>query len=76
MLLRRETAHRHGGTVIAVLDFSPPHNEKQLQLLAADLKKYCATGGTVKNGRIEIQGEMLAPIKSRLLALGYNPRGC
>ena len=75
VLLRRETAHRHGGAVVVIMDFSRPHNLKELEQLATDLKKHCATGGTVKNGRIEIQGDMLPRVKSRLQALGYTPRG-
>lgn len=75
VLLQRQTAHRHGGCVIVLCDFSQPHSITQLEDLARDLKKHCGAGGTVKNHTIEIQGEHLQKIRSRLLFLGYNPRG-
>ncbi len=75
VLLQRQTAHRHGGCVIVLRDFSRPHNSRELDALARDLKKHCGTGGTVKDRTIEIQGEHIPKIRARLTALGYTPRG-
>lgn len=51
----RETKGRAGKgvTVISGLALAP----EQLQALATELKKRCGSGGTVREGVIEIQGE-------------------
>jgi len=51
----RETAGRRGKGVTTVFDM--PHSEAIVLDLAAKLKQRCGTGGTVKDGRIEIQGD-------------------
>ena len=51
----RETAGRRGKGVTTVFDV--PLDESGLRKLAATLKQRCGTGGTVKDGRIEIQGD-------------------
>ena len=51
----RETAGRRGKGVTTV--FGLPLSEAELLDLAAKLKQRCGTGGTVKDGRIEIQGD-------------------
>jgi predicted translation initiation factor SUI1 len=50
----RETAGRRGKGVTTVFDV--PIGEDDLRELAATLKQRCGTGGTVKDGRIVIQG--------------------
>src|SRR5262245_32985736 len=52
----RETSGRRGKGVTTVFDV--PFGEDQLRELAATLKQRCGTGGTVKGGRIEIQGDL------------------
>jgi protein-tyrosine phosphatase len=66
----RETAGRRGKSVTTVFDLSL--TEDELQELAATLKQRCGTGGTAKNGRIEIQGDQRDRIVVVLEQLGYK----
>jgi translation initiation factor 1 len=56
--------------LIAGLD--PEGND--LLALAAGLKTACGTGGTLKDGRIELQGDHLQAAARALEALGYKTR--
>jgi len=47
-------------------------NDAELQELAGILKQKCGTGGTVKDGRIEIQGDQRERIVVDLEKLGYK----
>jgi predicted translation initiation factor SUI1 len=51
----RETAGRRGKGVTTVFDI--PLDADGVRELAPMLKQRCGTGGTVKDGRIEIQGD-------------------
>jgi translation initiation factor 1 len=66
----RETAGRRGKGVTTVFDLPP--DESGLKELAATLKQRCGTGGTVKDGRIEIQGDQRERIVAELEKLGYK----
>jgi translation initiation factor 1 len=66
----RETAGRRGKGVTTV--FGLPLDEKGVRELAALLKQRCGTGGTVKDGRIEIQGDQRERIVAELERLGYK----
>lgn len=50
-------------------------DEKQVDLddLASKLKSNLACGGTVKEGRIELQGEHRSRIKEILAGMGFSP---
>jgi translation initiation factor 1 len=65
----RETAGRRGKGVTVIWDLGM--NETELQELATSLKSKCGTGGTAKDGRIEIQGDQRDKIASELEKLGY-----
>lgn len=45
-----------------------------LKELARQLKQACATGGTVKDGQIELQGDHKDRVVAHLMALGYRAR--
>jgi translation initiation factor 1 len=45
---------------------------EEMKLLAKKLKQECGTGGTVKDGVIEIQGEHRERIAGVLSKLGYK----
>jgi protein-tyrosine phosphatase len=66
----RETAGRRGKGVTTVFDV--PLDEDGLLELAAKLKQRCGTGGTVKDGRIEIQGDQRERVVVELEKLGYK----
>jgi protein-tyrosine phosphatase len=66
----RETAGRRGKGVTTVFDL--PLSDDGVRELAALLKQRCGTGGTVKDGRIEIQGDQRERIVAELEKLGYK----
>ena len=66
----RETAGRRGKGVTTVFDL--PLSEDAAKELAATLKQKCGTGGTFKDGKIEIQGDHRDKIVSELEKLGYK----
>lgn len=68
--LRRETKGRNGKAVITISGIAASHQE--LTNLAAQLKKKCACGGSVKEGVIEIQGDKRELVESHLKQLGYQ----
>lgn len=67
--VRRETKGRGGKTVTTVSGV--PLAEGALALLAGELKKRCGTGGTVKDGVIEIQGDHRDTLVAELSGRGY-----
>lgn len=68
--LSRETAGRRGKGVTVVSEL--PLTGDQLRELATKLKNACGTGGTAKEGRIEIQGDQRDRLAAELEKLGYK----
>lgn len=68
--IHRETKGRGGKGVSIITGLAL--NEAQLNELAKKLKQHCGTGGTVKNGTIEIQGDQREKIKQWLENLGHR----
>jgi predicted translation initiation factor SUI1 len=68
--LGRETKGRRGKGVTIVSDL--PHDEVGLRELAAALKQRCGTGGTVKDGQIEIRGDQRERLTAVLAEMGYR----
>jgi translation initiation factor 1 len=68
--LSRETAGRRGKGVTVVSEL--PLTGDQLKDLATRLKNACGTGGTAKDGRIEIQGDLRDRVAAELEKLGYK----
>lgn len=66
----RETKGRKGKGVTWISGV--PLDEGAIKILAAELKKKCGTGGTVKDGRIEIQGDHRDLIVSELEKKGWT----
>lgn len=68
----RETKGRGGKGVTIISDL--PLDEKGLTELATKLKTRLGTGGTVKDGRIEIQGDQRERIVAELEGMGYRAK--
>ena len=58
-----------GGKAMSVVRGLP---RRDLEAVAKDLKKHSATGGTVKDGTVEIQGDQREKIAERLTEQGYT----
>lgn len=68
--VRRETGGRGGKTVTVI--HGVPLPEATLKELAGELKRLCGTGGTAKEGTIEIQGDHRERILAALEQRGYT----
>lgn len=68
----RETAHRGGKMVTVVANFQGI-GLLEKQELAKQIQKTCAVGGTVKDGRIEIRGDLREQVKAILEEAGFQP---
>lgn len=68
--LRRETKGRKGKGVTLVEGV--PLKTDDLKVLAKALKKRCGTGGALKEGVIEIQGDQRELLKAELESRGYT----
>lgn len=68
--IQRQTKGRKGKGVCLItgLDLE----ESKLKLMAAELKKICGCGGSLKEGVIEIQGDKREQIKAVLDKKGYT----
>ena len=70
--LHRESSGRGGKPVSLVKNLIL--SEEDLKALAKKLKQECGTGGTIKDGVIEIQGEQRQRIADILQRLGFKVR--
>ncbi|MGR5048284.1 stress response translation initiation inhibitor YciH [Photobacterium damselae] len=68
--IQRQTKGRKGKGVCVVTGLDV--EDTQLKLIAAELKKVCGCGGSVKDGAIEIQGDKRDVIKIALEKKGYT----
>ena len=64
----RETSGRRGKTVTVVRGIPP----RDLVEVASDLKRLCGTGGSAKDGIVELQGDHRPKVVARLEAQGYR----
>ncbi len=68
--LHRDSKGRGGKAVTLIKKLML--SEEDMKNLAKRLKQVCGTGGTVKDGEIEIQGEHREKIADELKKLGYK----
>ena len=64
----RETSGRRGKAVTVVRGIPP----RDLATVASDLKRRCGSGGAVKDGVVEIQGDHRPKVVAHLEAQGYR----
>ena len=68
----RQTAHRGGKTVTVVTGFTGIGLSEK-EALVRKMQKVCGTGGTLKEGRIEIQGDRREEVARILTEAGFRP---
>ena len=68
--IHRQTSGRKGKGVMLIKGLVIP--DEQLKQLAKSLKQLCGSGGSVKNGIIEIQGDQRDKVKQYLENLGHS----
>jgi len=68
--IQRQTSGRKGKGVCLITGIDA--DDETLEKLAAELKKKCGCGGSVKEGVIEIQGDKRDLLKSLLEAKGMK----
>jgi len=70
--VRRMNAHRGGKTVTVITGFDGVPTA-EVEQLAKRLQKACGAGGTVKEGRVEIQGDQRKSVVRLLDEAGFRP---
>ncbi len=70
-MARLKVERRPKGKVVTLVSGLDPEGN-DLDALAAKLKTRCGSGGTVKDGAIELQGDHLAVAEAALKAIGYR----
>ena len=60
-----------GGKTVTVIN-GVTGSEAELTTLAQQLKKLCGSGGSVKDGNIEIQGDHCEKVMAKLTEMGYK----
>jgi len=61
---------RRYGKVMTIID-GLDSDELDLEALLTKLKKKCASGGTIKEGKIELQGDHREKVKETLEEMGF-----
>jgi translation initiation factor 1 len=65
------TVRRRYGKVVTIVD-GIDTSDIDIDSLCKELKKACASGGTVKEGRIELQGDHKGKVADKLNQMGFN----
>lgn len=63
-----------GGKMVTVVD-GLPRNEAFLKDLCQELKRACGTGGAVRDGAVELQGDLRDKIRDVLVKKGLSVKG-
>jgi translation initiation factor 1 len=70
--VRREVAGRRGKQVTTAAGL--PLTAAGLAELAAELKRRCGCGGSVKEGTVVLQGDVVEAVAAELAARGFRVR--
>lgn len=70
--IRREKKGRKGKTVTVIMELQL--TPADMKALGKQLKKKCGTGGAVKDGNIEIQGDHREKVADELRKMGYETK--
>lgn len=70
--IQRETKGRGGKAVTVLSGFDL--NDSELKEFAKKLKQQCGTGGTAKQGKIEIQGDHRQKLLEYIIAQGFKAK--
>lgn len=70
--VRRESKGRGGKTVTVIIGL--PLVGDAVKTLAGELKRRCGTGGTVKDGTVEIQGDHRELLLAELARRGFKAK--
>ncbi len=62
---------RRYGKVMTIVDGLNPH-DLDINTLVSNLKSICACGGTIKDGKIELQGDHRNKVKESLEKMGFT----
>ena len=73
-VVRISTARRRFGKIATIVE-GLDSADVDLKELAKELKAKCACGGTVKQGRIELQGDQTKLVRRVLREMGYTVEG-
>lgn len=65
------TVRRRYGKMVTVVE-GIDANDINIEELAKKLKTKCASGGTVKDGNIELQGDHKKTVYNTLMEMGFN----
>ncbi len=69
--IRIFTTRRRYGKVVTIIE-GIDGSAIDLRKLSKELKSKCASGGTVKDGRIELQGNHMEKVKEELIRQGFS----
>jgi translation initiation factor 1 len=70
--VRRETKGRGGKTVTTISGLAM--NQEQLAVMLKELKRLCGSGGAIKEGAIEVQGDHCDAVLRELAARGIQAK--
>jgi len=65
-----EVDKRRYGKMMTIVDGINPH-DLDMDSLVSNLKSICACGGTIKEGKIELQGDHRTKVKAALEKMGF-----